>query len=220
MSNQDLAKLAAAKMAASLIPDECVLGVGSGSTVNIFIQELAKEKHKITAAIASSTKTKQLLEAHKIPVIHLNHASEIKLYIDGADAVDSFGGCIKGGGGALTQEKIIASVATSWICIVDESKVTSNLAKYNIAIEVIPCARSYVARELVKLNFCPTYRENFITDNHNIILDAKNLSSNINLTEMELTLNQIPGVVENGIFIKRKADKVIVGNTKEPYLLF
>lgn len=200
-----------AKAALSYIEDGIILGVGSGSTVHCFIDELATIKHRIDACVASSKDTEARLRAHKIPVINLNSASDLALYVDGADEVNAAGEMIKGGGGALTREKIIAHVAKEFICIVDNSKVVKQLGAFPVAVEVIPMARSFVARELVKLGGDPEYREGYITDNGNIILDVFNLEI-IKASFLEEAIKLIPGVVENGIFAKRLADKVLVAS--------
>lgn len=207
----DLKKQLVAKEAINYIEDNIILGVGTGSTVNFFIDELAIIKHRIDACVASSIATEKKLKAHGIPVIDLNVAGEVALYIDGADEVNLQFEMIKGGGGALTREKIVASVAQQFICIVDETKVVQQLGEFPLAIEVLPMARSFVAREIVKLGGDPTYREGFVTDNGNIILDVYNFefASTIMLEDI---LNTIPGVVENGLFAKRKADIVLVSN--------
>ncbi|AOU14793.1 ribose 5-phosphate isomerase A [Legionella pneumophila] len=188
-----------------------VIGVGTGSTVNFFIKELAAIKHKIEACVASSKATEALLRAEGIPVIDLNSVQDLPIYVDGADEVNERGEMIKGGGGALTREKIVANVATQFICIVDESKVVKRLGEFPVAVEVIPMARSFVARQIVKLGGDPEYREGFVTDNGNIILDVFNLSFSTPMA-LEDSLNVIPGVVENGVFAKRLADKVLVAS--------
>lgn len=204
-------KTQAAKAALAYIEEDSIVGVGTGSTVNCFIKELASIKQKIEACVASSVATEKLLKEIGIPVIDLNSVADLLIYVDGADEVNHWGEMIKGGGGALTREKIVASVAQQFICIVDESKVVKTLGQFPIAIEVIPMARSYVARQIVKLGGDPQYRENFITDNGNIILDVFNM----NITSpslLEDSINVIPGVVENGLFSKRIADRVIVAS--------
>lgn len=203
-------KAIAAREALAYITDNTIIGVGTGSTVNYFIDELAKIRHRIDACVASSVATEVRLRAAGIPVIELNAADDLAIYVDGADEVNSRCEMIKGGGGALTREKIIASVARQFICIVDETKVVQRLGEFPIAIEVIPMARSYVARELVKLGGDPVYRDGFITDNGNIILDVYNMPLGCLPKTLEDTVNTIPGVVENGIFGSRLADKVIV----------
>ncbi|HAT2138334.1 TPA: ribose-5-phosphate isomerase RpiA [Legionella pneumophila] len=204
-------KIKAAKAAIAYIEDDMVIGVGTGSTVNFFIKELAAIKHKIEACVASSKATEALLRAEGIPVIDLNSVQDLPIYVDGADEVNERGEMIKGGGGALTREKIVANVATQFICIVDESKVVKRLGEFPVAVEVIPIARSFVARQIVKLGGDPEYREGFITDNGNIILDVFNLNFSTPMA-LEDSLNVIPGVVENGVFAKRLADKVLVAS--------
>ncbi|KTD22744.1 ribose 5-phosphate isomerase, constitutive [Legionella lansingensis] len=207
-------KEAVAKAALAYLKDEMIIGVGTGSTVNCFIDQLATIKHRIDACIASSDATETRLRALGIPVIDLNVAPEVPIYIDGADEVTEYRQTIKGGGGALTREKIIASVARRFLCIVDESKVVKRLGAFPIAVEVIPMARSYVARELVKLGGDPEYREGFVTDNGNIILDVHNFEM-VNPVELEEAIKLIPGVVENGLFAKRLADTVLVATENE-----
>ncbi|SNV87009.1 ribose 5-phosphate isomerase A [Legionella pneumophila] len=204
-------KIKAAKAAIAYIEDDMVIGVGTGSTVNFFIKELAAIKHKIEACVASSKATETLLRAEGIPVIDLNSVQDLPIYVDGADEVNERGEMIKGGGGALTREKIVANVATQFICIVDESKVVKRLGEFPVAVEVIPMARSFVARQIVKLGGDPEYREGFVTDNGNIILDVFNLNFSTPMA-LEDSLNVIPGVVENGVFAKRLADKVLVAS--------
>ncbi|HDS3849816.1 ribose-5-phosphate isomerase RpiA [Legionella pneumophila] len=204
-------KIKAAKAAIAYIEDDMVIGVGTGSTVNFFIKELAAIKHKIEACVASSKATEALLRAEGIPVIDLNSVQDLPIYVDGADEVNQRGEMIKGGGGALTREKIVANVATQFICIVDESKVVKRLGEFPVAVEVIPMARSFVARQIVKLGGDPEYREGFVTDNGNIILDVFNLNFSTPMA-LEDSLNVIPGVVENGVFAKRLADKVLVAS--------
>lgn len=193
--------------------DNLVVGVGTGSTVNYFIKELASVKHRLDACVASSKATEQLLRAAGIAVIDLNSVTDLALYIDGADEVTVRGEMIKGGGGALTREKIVANVAQQFICIVDESKVVDRLGNFPVAVEVIPMARSFVARQLVQLGGDPEYREQFITDNGNIILDVFNLPMD-SLTEVEDRINLIPGVVENGIFAHCLADKILTASAQ------
>ena len=204
-------KIKAAKAALQYVEDNMMLGIGTGSTVNCFINELAQMKHRIDACVASSRATEELLRAVGIPVIDLNAAADLALYIDGADEVDAQGQMIKGGGGALTREKIVANVAEQFICIVDETKMVSHLGDFPLAVEVIPMARSFVARQLVLLGGDPEYREGFITDNGNIILDVYNLPMQ-SLVDLENSINIIPGVVENGLFARRRADKIIIAS--------
>lgn len=202
-------KQAAGEAVLDFIEDNMVVGVGSGSTVNAFITHFKKIKHRVEACVASSKATENLLREAGFPVLDLNVVDKLPIYIDGADEVDSQYRMIKGGGGALTREKIIASVAEKFICIVDESKLVSALGKFPVAIEVLPIARSFVAREVVKLGADPRYRNGFLTDNGNLIIDVYNLDLT-KLVMMEDKLNCIPGVVENGIFANRLADTVIV----------
>ena len=207
-------KIKTAKAALHYVEDNMILGIGTGSTVNCFIKELAQIKHRIDACVASSRATEDLLRAAGIPVIDLNAAAELALYIDGADEVDAQGQMIKGGGGALTREKIVANVAEQFICIVDESKLVEHLGEFPIAVEVIPMARSFVARQLVLLGGDPEYREGFITDNGNIILDVFNFQMH-SLVDLENNINQIPGVVENGLFARCRANKIIIASEQE-----
>ena len=205
-----------AKAALNYVDDNMIVGVGTGSTVNYFIKALASIKHRIDACVASSKATEQQLRALGLPVIDLNVAGEVAVYIDGADEVTARHEMIKGGGGALTREKIIATAAKKFICIVDQSKVVTRLRDFPIALEVLPMARSFVARQLVKLGGSPMYREGFVTDNGNIILDVFNLD----LTHpLEDTINRIPGVLENGLFLNRLADVVLVADEKQVYNL-
>ncbi|MCL9684512.1 ribose-5-phosphate isomerase RpiA [Legionella maioricensis] len=211
-------KIKAAQAAMAYIEDDMVIGVGTGSTVNFFIKELAAIKHRIDACVASSKATEILLRAAGIPVIDLNSVSDLPVYIDGADEVNELGEMIKGGGGALTREKIVANVAHQFICIVDESKIVTQLGTFPVAVEVIPMARSFVARQLVRLGGDPEYREGFITDNGNIILDVYNLTINPSKA-LEDSINVIPGVVDNGLFAHRLADKILVASTDGVRLL-
>ena len=171
-------KMKAAKAALAYVKEDMIIGVGTGSTVNYFIQELATIKHKIEACVPSSKATEALLKAKGIPIIDLNALQDLPLYVDGADEVTLHGAMIKGGGGAHTGEKIIANVAKQFICIVDESKVVKHLGEFPLAIEVLPMARSFVARKIVQLGGDPQYRQGFITDNGNQILDVFNLTIN------------------------------------------
>lgn len=202
-------KIKAAIAALAHIEDNMIIGVGTGSTVNYFIDELAKIKHRIDACVASSNATEKRLKDAGIPVIALTSASTLPIYIDGADEVNAHREMIKGGGGALTREKILACAAKRFICIVDESKLVSRLGQFPLPVEVIPMARSYVAREIVKLGGSPEYREGFQTDNGNIILDVYGFDIQIPI-ELEDAINRITGVVENGVFARRAADQVIV----------
>lgn len=206
-------KQQAAEAALTYLEDDMIVGVGTGSTVNCFIDQLALIKHRIDACVASSKATEARLRAAGIPVIDLNVAGDLPIYIDGADEVNKRHEMIKGGGGALAREKIIATVAKKFICIVDESKVVNRLGSFPLAVEVMPLARSYVARELVKLGGDPTYREGFVTDNGNIILDVYNLEI-VTANTLEDAIKLIPGVVDSGLFGRRLADTVIVASSK------
>lgn len=202
-------KKAAALAALDYIENDMVIGVGSGSTVNYFIDALKSVKGKIEGAVASSVASAERLKALSIPLINLNSVSELPLCVDGADEVNAYKQMIKGGGGALTREKIVAVVAKKFICIADQSKSVDLLGAFPVAVEVIPMARSYVARQLLKLGGDPVYRQGFETDNGNVILDVHNLKL-LNPTELEEKINNITGVVGNGIFAVRRADVVLL----------
>ena len=186
------------------------MGVGSGSTVHHFIDALATIKGRIEGAVASSQESANRLKALSIPIMDLNSVVEVPLYVDGADEINLARQMIKGGGGALTREKIIATVAKKFICIVDESKVVDLLGEFPVAVEVIPMARSYVARQIVLLGGDPLYREGFISDNGNVILDVYNLKI-LEPRVLEEKLKNITGVVDNGVFARRTADVVLIG---------
>jgi ribose 5-phosphate isomerase A len=190
--------------------DRGIIGVGTGSTANFFIDELAKVKGRIDGAVASSQKTADRLKAHGIHVVDLNSVGELEVYIDGADEITEHLAMIKGGGGALTREKIVAAVARKFVCIADGSKLVGVLGKFPLPVEVIPMARSYVARELVKLGGQPELRQGFATDNGNVILDVRGLAI-LNPVELEEKLNNIVGVVCNGLFARRGADVLLLG---------
>lgn len=207
---QDEQKRAAAAAAIKHIPVGCIVGVGTGSTANYFIDELAKIKNKIEGAVASSDATAQRLKSYGIEVLDLNNVIDLPVYVDGADEITEHLHMIKGGGGALTREKIVAAVARKFICITDQSKLVSVLGNFPLPVEVIPMARSYVAREIVLLGGQPALRQGFITDNGNVILDVHNLQI-MNPVELEATLNQITGVVTNGLFARRSADTLLLG---------
>lgn len=211
--NKEAGKQSAAQAALEFIEDDMVVGVGSGSTVSHFIAALAAVKNKIEGAVASSIATANQLKSFSIPLLDLNSVRELPLYVDGADEINSARQMIKGGGGALTREKIIATVAKKFVCIADESKLVDMLGEFPIAVEVIPMARSYVAREIVQLGGDPVYREGFVTDNGNVILDIYNLKL-LHPTALEEKLKSIVGVVENGIFAKRTADVLLLGAEK------
>ena len=207
---QDEQKRAVAQAAIHYVPTGCVVGVGTGSTANYFIDELAKIKHKIEGAVASSEATTQRLNGHGIEVIDLNSVDVLPVYVDGTDEITEHLAMIKGGGGALTREKIVAAVAKKFICIADQSKLVKVLGKFPLPIEVIPMARSYVAREITRLGGQPVLRQGFTTDNGNIILDVHGLQI-LNPVELETTLNHITGIVTNGLFAKRGADVLLLG---------
>ncbi|MEW7996817.1 MAG: ribose-5-phosphate isomerase RpiA [gamma proteobacterium symbiont of Clathrolucina costata] len=187
-----------------------IIGVGTGSTVNHFIDYLAGVKGKIEGTVSSSEASSERLKSHGIPVLDLNAAGELDIYIDGADESDHYLNLIKGGGGALTREKIIAGASKKFICIADESKLVDVLGSFPLPVEVIPMARSHVARQLVKMGGTPIWRENFVTDNGNAILDIHNLEI-MKPREMENAINAIAGVVTTGIFAMRGADVLILG---------
>ncbi len=209
MKSQESLKQKAAQAALEHIGQHQIIGIGSGSTVNYFIEALAERKNQIEATVASSEATAKLLKKHRIPITDLNSVNELPLYVDGADEFNGHKYLIKGGGGALTREKIIAAVAKQFVCIVDESKQVTVLGKFPLPVEVIPMARSYVAREIVKLQGTPVYRQGFITDNGNVILDIHGWDI-VNPIELEAKLNNITGVVSNGLFCKRAADIVLL----------
>lgn len=207
---QDEQKRAVAQAAIQYVPAGCVVGVGTGSTANYFIDELAKIKHKIEGAVASSEATARRLSACGIEVVDLNSVDLLPVYVDGADEITEHLHMIKGGGGALTREKIVAAVAKKFICVADQGKLVRILGKFPLPVEVIPMAQSYVARELTRLGGQPMLRRGFATDNGNIILDVHNLQI-LNPVELETTLNQITGVVTNGLFARRGADVLLLG---------
>ena len=206
--DQNAKKQAVAKAAIEYVENGSIVGVGTGSTVNFFIEELGKIKNNIEGAVSSSDASTKLLEALGIEVFALNDVSNISVYIDGADEVTEHKHMIKGGGAALTREKIVAGASTTFVCIVDDSKRVPVLGKFPLPVEVIPMARSFVARELVKLGGDPEYRQGVVTDNGNVILDVHNLKI-LNPRELEQSINNIPGVVTNGIFALRGADIVL-----------
>jgi ribose 5-phosphate isomerase A len=215
--NADELKLTAAKAALDYVKDG-VIGVGTGSTVNHFIDLLAGVKHKIDGAVSSSEASTQRLKARGVPVIDLNAAGDLDLYVDGADESNHQLELIKGGGGALTREKIVAAASRRFVCIADESKLVRVLGRFPLPVEVIPMARSYVARQLVKLGGTPTWREGLVTDNGNLILDVHNLEI-LEPMKLEQTLNNIPGVVTVGLFALRGADVLILGTPTGPRTL-
>lgn len=208
--SQDAMKKAAAAAALAYVEPGMIVGIGTGSTANHFIDLLASLKDQIDGTVASSIASAKRLQGHGIRVLDLNEAEQLSLYVDGADESNAHLHLIKGGGGALTREKIVAGASDKFICIADESKLVPTLGKFPLPIEVIPMARSLVARELVKLGGNPVLREGFTTDNGNIILDIHGLEI-LNPVDLESRINQIPGVVTNGLFAIRPADVLILG---------
>ncbi|WP_287421411.1 ribose-5-phosphate isomerase RpiA [Reinekea sp.] len=212
--NQDALKQQVAQAAVDYIDHhlttQSVIGVGTGSTANYFIDALALIKHKFDGTVASSLASEERLRSHGIPVFDLNGVKDMQFYVDGADESNHQLELIKGGGGALTREKIVASVAETFICIVDASKMQDTLGSFPLPVEVIPMARSAVARALVKLGGRPVYRQDFVTDNGNIILDVHDLQIT-HPKALESAINNLPGVVTNGLFALRPADLIMVG---------
>jgi len=211
---QDELKQAVARAAADYVaqtaPAGSIIGVGTGSTANFFIDALAAIKDRYAGAVASSEATRRRLEGQGIKVFDLNDVSDIPVYVDGADEVDAGLNMIKGGGGALTREKIVAAVAREFVCICDASKLVDVMGRFPLPVEVIPMARAHVARELIKLGGQPLLREGFVTDNGNVILDVKGLT----ITDpkgLEAQINQITGVVTNGLFAMRPANLLLLG---------
>lgn len=211
MDKVETGKKAAAEAALQFIEDDMVVGVGTGSTVAYFIAALNQVKQKIEGVVASSVATANKLKLLSIPLIDLNSVSDLPIYVDGADEINPAKQMIKGGGGALTREKIIATCAQKFICIADASKQVDMLGEFPVAVEVIPMARSYVARKIVQLGGDPVYRENTLTDNGNIILDVYNLKL-LDPMVLEEKLKNIVGVVESGIFARRPADVLLLGS--------
>ena len=207
---QDELKKAAAQAALAYVEAGMIVGIGTGSTANHFIDLLAGIKHKIAGTVASSIASAKRLESHGINVLDLNEAGSLALYVDGADETNAHLQLIKGGGGALTREKIVAGASDKFICIADDSKLVQTLGKFPLPLEVIPMAHALVAREMVKLGGNPVLRQGFTTDNGNIILDVHSLAIH-NAVELENRINQIPGVVTNGLFAIRPADVLILG---------
>ena len=208
--DQDSLKQAVAREAIKHVVEDAWIGVGSGSTAHFFIDELAKIKGRIRGAVASSVKTAERLKSHGIQVEELNNTGDLPVYIDGADEVTEHGAMIKGGGGALTREKIVGGASRKFVCIVDASKLVPVLGKFPLPVEVIPMARSFVARELARLGGQPEWRMGFTTDNGNLILDVRGLAI-VDPVGLETTINQIPGVVTVGLFARRGADVILVG---------
>ncbi len=214
MSSSDQKKQDVARAAIDYVEYDDIVGVGTGSTVDYFIEYLKPLKNKISGTVASSLSTQEKLEANGIRVLDLNDVSEIPIYIDGADEVNPNFQLIKGGGGALTREKIIASASKKFLCIVDNSKIVDVLGKFPLPLEVVPMARSFVAREVIKKQGMPIWRENFITDNGNIILDINHMEI-LEPIQLEKDLNKIPGVLTVGLFADRPADNVLVSDGNE-----
>ena len=208
---QDEMKQAVAKAAIEYVPTGTVVGVGTGSTANFFIDELAKIKGKIDGTVASSVASAERLKGHGIEVLELNSVGRLSVYVDGADEATRHLHLIKGGGGALTREKIVAAASDKFVCIADQSKLVDRLGKFPLPVEVIPMARSLVARDIVKLGGEPVLREGFTTDNGNVILDIHNLDI-LDPMDLEEKLNNLVGVVTNGLFARRPADVLLLGN--------
>ncbi len=206
----DEKKQVAAKAALEYVEVGTVIGIGTGSTANYFIDMLADIKHKVDGTVASSEASAARLKQHGIQVLDLNAVDGISVYVDGADETTRHLQLIKGGGGALTREKIVAAVARKFVCIADESKLVDVLGKFPLPVEVIPMARGYVARRITKLGGNPIWRDGFVTDNGNIILDVHNLEI-LEPSKLETELNQVTGVVTNGLFALRPADVLILG---------
>ncbi len=206
----DALKRAVAEAAIAYVQPGEILGVGTGSTANAFIDALSSVKGRVKAAVASSESTRQRLQAIGIEVVDLNQVDRISVYVDGADEITPALAMIKGGGGALTREKIVAALADKFICIADASKWVTTLGTFPLPIEVIPMARSMIARELVKMGGSPVYRTGFVTDNGNVILDTYGLHISDPI-ELEQRLNNLTGVVTNGLFAARPADVLLLG---------
>jgi ribose 5-phosphate isomerase A len=210
---QDELKQAVADAALPYVEEGTVIGVGSGSTANLFIDALARVKGRIRGAVASSEQTAERLRRHGIPLVDLNEVAELPVCIDGADEVTEELAMIKGGGGALTREKIVAAVSRRFVCIADESKLVAVLGRFPLPVEVIPMARSYVARELVALGGRPRRREGYVTDNGNVILDVADLTI-LEPVALEEAIDRIAGVVTNGLFARRGADVLLLGTQR------
>ncbi|WP_394192292.1 ribose-5-phosphate isomerase RpiA [Pseudoalteromonas atlantica] len=214
---QDELKKAAAWAALEFVEENTIVGVGTGSTVNHFIDALGSIKDTITGAVSSSDASTEKLKALGIEVFELNDVASLDVYVDGADEINAKNEMIKGGGAALTREKIVAAVAKKFVCIVDDTKLVDTMGEFPLPVEVIPMARSYVARELLKLGGDPVYRQGVVTDNGNVILDVHNLKIT-DAKQLEQTINQIVGVVTNGLFAERGANKVIIGTKNGPQI--
>jgi len=209
--DQDAKKRAVAEAAIELITLEGFIGIGTGSTANFFIDIIAQHKHKFEGAVASSTESAERLKSHGIAVFDLNGVGDLTVYVDGADEATRDKHLLKGGGGALTREKIVAGASQLFVCIIDDSKIVRQLGEFPLPIEVIPMARSYVARQIVKLGGTPELRRGFTTDNGNEILDVRNFDIR-DPVQLEKSINHIPGVVTNGLFAIRSADVVLVSS--------
>jgi ribose 5-phosphate isomerase A len=207
---QDELKRVTAREAIKHVVEDAVVGVGTGSTADFFIDELAKIKNRVAGAVASSDRSAERLRGHGIRLFDLNSVDELPVYVDGADEITEHLAMIKGGGGALTREKIVAAVARKFVCIADESKLVPVLGKFPLPVEVIPMARSYVARQMVKLGGRPQLRDGFTTDNGNVVLDVRGLTI-LKPVEMEQAINNVAGVVTNGLFASRGADVLLLG---------
>lgn len=212
-TDQNELKKIAATAAIEYIKPGMTIGVGTGSTVNFFIDELAKIKSKVELTVSSSEESTKRLKAHGFEVVDLNYPNKVDIYIDGADEANKHRELIKGGGAALTREKICRVASDKFICIIDQTKLVPQLGRFPLPIEVIPMARSYVAKELMKLGGQPIYREGVITDNGNIIIDIHNLMID-NPLKLEQQINQITGVVCNGLFAVNPADTLLIANDK------
>jgi ribose 5-phosphate isomerase A len=213
--SRDAQKKLAAEKALEFVEDGSVVGVGTGSTVAFFIDGLARMKSRIEGAVSSSEQSTRQLQSHGIPVFDLNAVGPLKLYVDGADECDPFNRLIKGGGAALTREKIIAAASERFVCIIDEAKQVELLGKFPLPVEVIPMARSHVARAIADMDGLPVWREGVVTDNGNWILDVHNWRIQ-DPVGLEARLNQIVGVVANGLFAARPADEVVINGQIRP----
>jgi ribose 5-phosphate isomerase A len=213
MNEQDSRKQAVAKAALVYVEDDSIVGVGTGSTADFFIDALAGMKGRIAGAVASSEKTATRLQQHGIRVVELNSVSELTVYVDGADEITEHMAMIKGGGGALTREKIVAAVAQRFVCIADASKLVPVLGKFPLPVEVIPMAQSYVGRQMVKLGGMPRLRQGFTTDNGNLIIDVHGLSI-VDPVALESRINNVAGVVTVGLFAHRPADVLLLGGAE------
>jgi ribose 5-phosphate isomerase A len=214
MNEQESNKRKAALAAMSYLQDGIVLGVGTGSTVNYFIDALPKERSRLEAVVSSSAQSTERLRALGIEVSELSDVPTVDLYVDGADEATKHRYLVKGGGGALTGEKIIAGAARRFVCIIDETKLVGHLGQFPLPVEVIPMARSFVSKQMIRAGGQPIWREGFVTDHGNQILDVHNLNIS-NPVEMEQRFNQIPGVVTVGLFANRPADVVLVASARE-----